>query len=250
MLLTGIVQGGSKYARTLGFPTLNIPLVEVVLSGVYIGRVWLDERYFDAAVFADEKRGIIEAHLLDFSKEVDALPIEIELAEKIRDRGVFSDEIDLKKAITGDVEKVRAWSAAHPVRVMVFGTFDSIHKGHENMFQQACALAPHVELVVSVARDSAVVRIKKASPRHSEDERTAQLAAHPLVSRAVIGDEVGYMHHIAEAHPDIIALGYDQSGEYVEQLEDSIRKYSLHIHTVRLNPLEPHIYKTSLLSPR
>src|SRR5665213_4188170 len=96
-------------------------------------------------------------------------------------------------------------------RIMVFGTFDMIHAGHENLFQQAKALAKEPHLIVSVARDSNVERIKGKKPRNSEVARQAALAAHPLVDEAILGDENGYIEHIISAKPDIIALGYDLS---------------------------------------
>ena len=36
-------------------------------------------------------------------------------------------------------------------RIMVFGTFDMIHAGHEDLFRQARALAKEPYLIVSVA---------------------------------------------------------------------------------------------------
>src|SRR3989344_4773700 len=99
------------------------------------------------------------------------------------------------------------------IRIMVFGTFDMIHAGHEDFFRQARALAPQPYLIVSVARDSVAARIKGAKPRHSERERLVAVATHTGVDRAVLGDEKGYMSHIEKETPDIIALGYDQGGE-------------------------------------
>ena len=39
---------------------------------------------------------------------------------------------------------------------MVFGTFDGLHKGHINFFQQAVKLAKNSYLIVSIARDKNV----------------------------------------------------------------------------------------------
>jgi cytidyltransferase-like protein len=44
--------------------------------------------------------------------------------------------------------------------VMVFGTFDFLHKGHLNFFKQARSLAKNPYLIASVARDYNVKRIK------------------------------------------------------------------------------------------
>ena len=132
-------------------------------------------------------------------------------------------------------------------RIMIFGTFDMIHKGHVDFFEQARALASEPHLIVSVARDSSVERIKGARPRHAEAERLATVAAHPLVDEAVLGEEKGYIKHIAANRPDIIALGYDQRGEYVDNLKKDLRRIGLKTRIVRVKPFKPEEYKTSKL---
>ena len=138
---------------------------------------------------------------------------------------------------------------------MVFGTFDMIHEGHEDFFRQARALArpepgrraPEPYLIVSVARDASSSRVKGASPRHAEGERLAHVAEHPLVDKAMLGDEVGYLKHIMEEKPDIIALGYDQNGEFVDDLEHDLEKEGMSVRVVRLAAHRPDVYKTSKL---
>ena len=133
-------------------------------------------------------------------------------------------------------------------RIMVFGTFDIIHQGHEDFFRQARALASDPYLIVSVARDSATRRIKGQKPRHAEKDRLAQVAAHSLVDDALLGDEEDFMKHIVAKSPDIIALGYDQEGEYVEKLEEKLLEAHFAPKIVRLKAFRPEIFKTSRLS--
>lgn len=140
-------------------------------------------------------------------------------------------------------------------RIMVFGTFDMVHEGHVDFFRQARALAlceegeitsdPH--LIVSVARDAVATRIKGGKPRRSEGERCALLERNTLVDEVVLGQEDGYIEHIAEARPDIIALGYDQGGEYVSSLERDLHSAGMKIRVVRLAAFKPEVYKTSKL---
>ena len=130
---------------------------------------------------------------------------------------------------------------------MVFGTFDMIHKGHEDLFRQARALALEPYLIVSVARDASAERVKGMRPRIGEEERRQALATHPLVDEAVLGDAEGYMPHIIATRPDVIALGYDQEGEYVERLADDLRRAGLATKVVRLHAFEPETHKTSKL---
>ncbi len=132
-------------------------------------------------------------------------------------------------------------------RIMIFGTFDIIHLGHEDLFRQARALSADQHVIVSVARDAVVERIKGFRPRNDELALRAALAQHPLVDEAVIGDREGYIDHLKLAMPDIIALGYDQTGEYVDTLVRDLEGAGLKTRIVRLRAHKPERYKTSKL---
>ncbi|PIR84147.1 FAD synthase [Candidatus Kaiserbacteria bacterium CG10_big_fil_rev_8_21_14_0_10_51_14] len=132
-------------------------------------------------------------------------------------------------------------------RIMVFGTFDILHEGHIDFFRQARALAPYPHLIVSVARDVSVERIKGAHPRRTENERLATVERYALVDEGVLGDMEGYIDHIRATRPDIIALGYDQNGEYVENLEKDLHATGLQTKIIRLSAYKPEVYKTSKL---
>ena len=133
-------------------------------------------------------------------------------------------------------------------RVMVFGTFDMLHEGHLDFFRQARSLAADTHLTVSIARDSAVARIKGNVPRNPEEARRKTVAACALVDEVMWGDEVGDMAHIERVRPDIIALGYDQGGEYVAALETDMAAAGLSTKIVRLDAYMPEVYKTSKLA--
>ena len=130
---------------------------------------------------------------------------------------------------------------------MVFGTFDMLHEGHRNFFTQARALAPTPYLIVSIARNVSVRRVKGKTPQHTEDERKALVEQNELVDETVLGDAEGYIAHICACAPDIIALGYDQEGEYVENLEHDLKTVGLATHVVRLQSFKSDVYKTSKL---
>lgn len=132
-------------------------------------------------------------------------------------------------------------------RIMVFGTFDMVHEGHADLFRQARALAPDPYLIVSLARKHNVARIKGEAPRRSEAERASLLKRNTLVDEVVLGQEEGYIEHIIEANPDVIALGYDQEGEYVSRLERDLAAAGFSPRIVRLEAFNPDTYKTSKL---
>ena len=108
-IYSGIVQKGSKRGAALGFPTVNIPLVDTAVSGVYAARIKLGDETYEAVVFADRARKILEAHVLDFSADLYGWNITIELLKKIRERKKFSDDTTIKRTIAGDIEAVRAY---------------------------------------------------------------------------------------------------------------------------------------------
>ncbi len=130
---------------------------------------------------------------------------------------------------------------------MVFGTFDILHEGHLDFFKQARALGPNPHLIVSIARNSSVVRVKGRASGRTEDERRELIERNKLVDEVVLGDTEGYITHISMCSPDIIALGYDQEGEYVENLEKDLLTVGLATQVKRLQPFKPDIYKTSKL---
>ena len=74
------------------------------------------------------------------------------------------------------------------------------------------------------------------------------MGSSPLVDEAVLGDASGSMPHIQAARPDIIALGYDQEGEYVEGLAEALKHSGVSARIVRLKAHKPDVYKTSLLA--
>ncbi|OGG52046.1 hypothetical protein A3C18_01950 [Candidatus Kaiserbacteria bacterium RIFCSPHIGHO2_02_FULL_54_11b] len=107
----GIVERGSKRAEALGYPTINIPLNDESVSGVYAARVKIGEEEYEAAAFADQKRKLLEAHLLDFAKDLYGWNVKIELSKKIRENKKFTDDTSLREAIAEDVASVRQYFA-------------------------------------------------------------------------------------------------------------------------------------------
>jgi len=107
MNIRGKVIPGSGRARTLGFPTLNIPQDDGSVTGIFAATVLITGRTYHAAVFADRERKILEAYLLDFDDEIEAEEITINLVKKIRDAQKFTDDTELQRAIAADVRAVR-----------------------------------------------------------------------------------------------------------------------------------------------
>ena len=106
---SGTVQKSSGEGARIGFPTANIPLSDTSLSGIFAGEVVVAEKIHPAAIYADQRRGLLEAHILDFEGDLYGQVIEIRLQKKIRDDATFESEEDLKQAIARDVAAARAF---------------------------------------------------------------------------------------------------------------------------------------------
>lgn len=129
---------------------------------------------------------------------------------------------------------------------MVFGTFNGLHKGHLNFFKQAKNLSKIPFLIVSIARDKNVFKIKGKYPRKNEKQRMSLVKKCKLVDKVVLSGIKKHLSHIVKTHPDIIALGYDQNA-YVENLKKDLKNKGVDVKVVRLKPFKEKIYKSHLL---
>lgn len=128
--------------------------------------------------------------------------------------------------------------------VMVFGTFDYLHAGHENMFAQAHEFG--TEIIAVVARDKTVNSIKGALPDHNEKQRIENLKETSWADKVILGDQKDRMKSIKIYRPDIIALGYDQF-VFTYGIEKLIIDMKLNTKIERLKPYRPNMYKSSII---
>lgn len=130
-------------------------------------------------------------------------------------------------------------------KVMVFGTFDILHPGHINFFKQAKELGDY--LIVVVAHDENVKKIKKHYPKFNQSQRIAQIKKIELVNLVIAGLKNDPYLLIKENKPDVICLGYDQKS-FSENLEKTLKSMGLNnIKIIRLKPFHPEKYKSSIL---
>jgi len=126
--------------------------------------------------------------------------------------------------------------------VMVFGTFDILHLGHIDMFQQAKVLGD--ELIVVIARDKRSESLKDRENIHNEEERQKMVSHIDIVDQAILGNQDNVYTVIKENKPDVIALGYDQQ-HFVDKLEEKIKSFDLNTKVVRLNEYKAKKHKSS-----
>ena len=129
-------------------------------------------------------------------------------------------------------------------KVMVFGTFDGLHPGHRNFFQQAKKIG---NIVAVVARDSNVKKFKKKLPVERERTRLAKVTRDKKVWRALLGDHEDFFKPVKKIQPDALALGFDQKTFGVKILRRELKKRNLTQRIFRLKSFKPRKFKSSLL---
>lgn len=126
------------------------------------------------------------------------------------------------------------------VRVMAFGTFDLFHQGHAYYLRQAKSYGE--ELIVVIARDDTVKKIKGFLPKNRENERKKAVEDSGIATNVILGNKENLLMVIEEYKPDVICLGYDQQSNNVEAY---LEKNNLKAKIVRISSFKPETYKSS-----
>jgi FAD synthetase len=123
-------------------------------------------------------------------------------------------------------------------KILIFGTFDHFHPGHEFVLLEA---EKRGDVFVVVARDRNVTRIKGITTDHTEDERVDSVRkAFPNV-QVRLGDPEDFLQPVREIKPDLILLGYDQ------KLPPGVSEEDLPCPVERLSAHKPEEYKSSIV---
>ena len=107
------------------------------------------------------------------------------------------------------------------MKVLASGVFDLLHYGHIRFLEDAKqAGEPNPQLIVIVARDETVRRLKGSDPVIPEDQRRAVIEALKVVDEALLGfEDLDLDRVIQQVEPDIVAIGHDQ-----ENIENHLKK--------------------------
>ena len=122
-------------------------------------------------------------------------------------------------------------------KVMCFGTFDKLHPGHLSYLKQAKKHGDY--LIVIVARDRNVLKIKKRDPKENEKERLKNIKKIDEVDKALLGEIKNKYNIVKKLKPDILCLGYDQRVN-----EDELRG-AFKGKILRMRPYREDVYKSS-----
>ncbi|MBU0460122.1 MAG: adenylyltransferase/cytidyltransferase family protein [Nanoarchaeota archaeon] len=139
-----------------------------------------------------------------------------------------------------DNEKGLEKSKIFQRKVICFGTFDVLHLGHLNYFQQAKEFGDY--LIVVVARDCNL----KKKVLFSEDERLELVKNIKIVDEAVLGNEEDFFKVIIEKQPAVVCLGYDHSIKE-DELRTGLTKRGLQPEIKRMQSYQHEKYKSSVI---
>lgn len=121
------------------------------------------------------------------------------------------------------------------VTVLASGVFDLVHYGHVRFIEEAKKIGgDESRLIIIVARDKTVRRLKGRKPIISEDQRRAVIESLKPVDEAILGyEDLSFEDTILKVNPDIIAMGHDQQ-LLEKQIRDFIKQRNLNIRVVRI----------------
>lgn len=128
--------------------------------------------------------------------------------------------------------------------VLAFGTFDILHTGHLYYLKRAKSYGNR--LIVVVARDKNVRRIKGKKPINNERERLKMVSALKPVDKAVLGSKSNMLQKILSIKPQVIALGYDHKTK-VSELKEKLKNKKIKTRIVRIPAYKIDRKKTSLV---
>jgi len=123
---------------------------------------------------------------------------------------------------------------------MAFGAFDVLHPGHVHFLEHARSLGDR--LVVVVARNSTVEKVKGVKPWFDERKRLAAVRKLECVDRALLGNKRDFHAVVRRVKPEVVALGYDQKAD-----EGALSKLG---RVTRLKAFKPRKYKSTLLKKK
>lgn len=115
IIIEGVVIGGNRLGRKLGFPTANIAIDDslAVENGVYCSKVFVEGEEYVAMTnvgvrpSVDGSKRLLETHLFGFEGLLYGLKLRVELYDKIRDEKKFGSVNELREQIAKDAIEIK-----------------------------------------------------------------------------------------------------------------------------------------------
>lgn len=111
----GKVRVGKKRGKRLGYPTANIRLHKKIPEGIYVSYTKIDSKLYPSLTFIgnaktfNERKVLVEVHILDFQQSLYGKWISIVLNKKIRDNKKFVSGKELILAMKKDEREARTY---------------------------------------------------------------------------------------------------------------------------------------------
>ncbi len=114
--ISGKITHGLKKGRTIGFPTINLPIKKRIspILGVFVATVEIDGDVFKGVCnigtrpTINSKETLLEVFLFDFNRDVYGLKAKVVFKHKIRDVKKFDSFGALKQQIESDVQSAKS----------------------------------------------------------------------------------------------------------------------------------------------
>ena len=127
--------------------------------------------------------------------------------------------------------------------VFTGGVYDIIHPGHIHTLKNSKQEGDL--LIVSIARDNRVIKIKGRKPINNEKMRTILVSAIRYVDFTVLGSKGDIFGIVKKIKPNVISIGYDQTHQ-INELKKRVKINNLNIKIKKLDSPIPHVKSSDL----
>ena len=127
--------------------------------------------------------------------------------------------------------------------VFTGGVYDIIHPGHIHTLKNSKQEGDL--LIVSIARDNRVIKIKGRKPINNEKMRTILVSAIRYVDFTVLGSKGDIFGIVKKIEPNVITIGYDQTHQ-INELKKRVKINNLNIKIKKLDSPIPHVKSSDL----
>ena len=127
--------------------------------------------------------------------------------------------------------------------VLTGGVYDIIHPGHIHTLKNSKQEGDL--LIVSIARDNRVIKIKGRKPINNEKRRTILVSSIRYVDFTLLGSKGDIFGVVKKIKPNIITIGYDQTHQ-ISELRRRVKINNLNIKIKKLDSPIPHVKSSNL----
>lgn len=117
IIIKGVVVGGAKKGRSMGFPTANVVLDEEfceLTNGVYVADIAIGDEHFKGVAnigvhptVGSSEEKLLEVHIFDFDRDIYDREIVVTLHDFLRGERKFGNIEDLITQITADKKQAK-----------------------------------------------------------------------------------------------------------------------------------------------